>query len=52
MTTIMPEWRLEQFGPDRFRLVAPKGRRYTMNLFCKQAELPAVQCRVSVCPCL
>jgi hypothetical protein len=53
MTTILPEWRLEQFGPDRFRLVAPEGRRYTMNLFRKQAELlcrPPCDARVSVCP--
>ena len=53
MTTIGPEWRLEQLGPDSFRLIAPKGRRYTMNLFRKQAELlrcPLCDSGVSVCP--
>jgi hypothetical protein len=51
--TDVSEWRIEQFGPGRFKVAYPDGQSYTTHEFRKRKQLlrcPVCSSRVSVYP--
>jgi hypothetical protein len=51
--TDVSEWRIEQFGPGRFKVAYPDGQSYTMHEFRRREQLlrcPVCSSRVSVHP--